>query len=176
ESAEVVARTALAFEVLRGLGYWFFYGGDKLQLWIEPSFEYTKRRLLFAMSFVLPILALASNAIGRWRHRLFFGGLLVIGVLVSVGPNPWSNPSIFGRTIRLFLETDRGLAFRSLPRAVPIIALASAVLIAGLIAAVAARRPHWGRGLAAIVVLIAVIGMIPLWQRSIVQDSLARRD
>lgn len=176
ESAEVVARTALAFEVLRGVGYWFFYGGDKLELWIEPSYWYTKRRIVFALTFALPALALASNLLGRWRHRLFFGGLLVVGVLVSIGPNPWADPPVFGRLVKVFLETDRGLAFRSLPRAVPVIALASAALIAGSIAWVASKRPAAARYLGAVVAVLAVAGMVPLWNRSIVQDSLARRD
>lgn len=176
ESAEVVARTALALEVLRGLGYWFFYGGDKLELWIEPSFAYTKRRLLHLITFLLPTLALASGLGRRWRHRTFFAGLLVVGVVLSVGANPWSDPPLVGRLVKVFLETDRGLAFRSLPRAVPLIALASAALIGGFIAWVLARHPRAGRGLAAGVAILAVVGMIPLWQRSIVQDSLARQD
>ncbi|MCU1377499.1 MAG: type protein, partial [Acidimicrobiales bacterium] len=33
ETVETVARTSLSSEVLRGLGYWFFYGGDKLGSW-----------------------------------------------------------------------------------------------------------------------------------------------
>ena len=37
ETAHTVATASTAPEVLRGLGYWFFYGGDKLGPWIEPS-------------------------------------------------------------------------------------------------------------------------------------------
>ena len=176
ESAEVVARTAVAFEVLRGLGYWFFYGGDKLQLWIEPSFQYTKRRVIFAGTFVIPWLALASGVLSRWRHRAYFVLLLVVGVVVSVGAHPWNDPSGVGRVIKAFLGTERGLAFRSLPRAVPLIALASAALVAGLIAGAVASRPRLGRALAGVVVVASIFAMVPLWQRSIVQDSLARRE
>jgi len=176
ESAEVVARTAIALEVLRGLGYWFFYGGDKLQLWIEPSFQYTKRRLVYLGTFFLPAVAFASGLVGRWRRRLFFVALLVIGVVVSVGANPWNDPPLVGRLVKGFLATDRGLAFRSLPRAVPLVALASAALIAGLIAALSTRDRRLARGLAVVVVLAAIFGMVPLWQRDLVQDSLARRD
>lgn len=176
ESAEVVARTALALEVLRGLGYWFFYGGDKLELWIEPSYQYARRRIVLAGSFVLPWLAFASGIVSRWRHRAFFVMVLVVGVLLSVGAHPWYDPSGFGGAVKWFLSTERGLAFRSLPRSVPLIALASAALIGGLIAGLAATRPAVARVLAVGVVFASIFGMVPLWQRSIVQDSLARQE
>ena len=41
ESYRTVAEVSSAPEVLRGLGYWFFYGNDKLGPWIEPSEQYT---------------------------------------------------------------------------------------------------------------------------------------
>ncbi|HET7719755.1 MAG TPA: alpha-(1-_3)-arabinofuranosyltransferase family protein, partial [Acidimicrobiales bacterium] len=60
ETAEVVARTSSAHEVLRGLGYWFFYGGDKLGPWIEPGRSYTQELWLIAVGFAVPVLAVAS--------------------------------------------------------------------------------------------------------------------
>lgn len=176
ETAEVVARTSTAFEVIRGLGYWFFYGGDKAELWIEPSFQYTQRPLVVAVTFVVPLLALTAVAVGRWRHRTYFAGLYVIGVMVAIGAHPWSNPSPLGRMIQAFLGTDRGLAFRSLPRAVPVATLAAASLVAGGLAWVVRYRPPLARPVAALTVLASVMAMVPLWQRSIVQDSLSRRE
>jgi len=35
ETVETVALTSTPNEVLRGLGYWFFYGQDRLGPWIE---------------------------------------------------------------------------------------------------------------------------------------------
>ena len=176
ESAEVVARTSTAFEVVRGLGYWFFYGGDKLELWIEPSFQYTQRPVVFAVTFVVPVLALLGAAVARWRHRTFFATLLVVGVLLAVGAHPWADPSAVGRVVKVFLGTERGLAFRSLPRSVPLVALAAAAMVAGALAWSAARRPPLARPLAAVVLVASVIGLVPLWQRSIVQNSLARQE
>ncbi|MCB0976291.1 MAG: DUF3367 domain-containing protein [Acidimicrobiales bacterium] len=174
ETAEVVARTSIALEVLRGLGYWFFYGGDKVELWIEPSFQYTKRRIIYLGTFALPWLAMLSGAVSRWRHRTYFVMLLVVGVVVSVGANPWQDPSPVGAAIKWFLGTDRGLAFRSLPRAVPLVALASAALIGGLLSGLRDRKPVVARVSAVAVLVAAVFGMVPMWQRSIVQDGLAR--
>ena len=37
ETARVVNTTSTAPEVLRGLGYWFAYGSDRLDPWVEPA-------------------------------------------------------------------------------------------------------------------------------------------
>jgi arabinofuranan 3-O-arabinosyltransferase len=176
ESAEVVARTSVSFEVLRGLGYWFFYGGDKLQLWIEPSFQYTQRPWIIAVTFAIPIGALLAAGYGRWRHRTYFAVLFVVGSLVAMGAHPWFEPTPLGALTKAFLGTERGLAFRSLPRAVPVIALASAALLAGALARLAVRSPKAVRVGAVAIVAASIVGMVPLWQRSIVQDSLSRGD
>ena len=42
ETARTVAAVSVSHEVLQGLGYWFFYGGDRLGPWIEPSRDYTQ--------------------------------------------------------------------------------------------------------------------------------------
>ena len=43
ETVEAVARTSTPNEILRGLGYWFFYGQDRLGPWIESAENYTQR-------------------------------------------------------------------------------------------------------------------------------------
>ena len=40
ESYQTVASASAPQEILRGLGYWFFYGGDRLDPWIGPAFPY----------------------------------------------------------------------------------------------------------------------------------------
>lgn len=176
ESAEVVSRASVSFELLRGFGYWFFYGGDKLQLWNEASFEYTQRPWIFAVSFALPLFALWSGGVVRWRHRTFFALVLVIGVLVSIGAHPWGDPPVLGAVVKAFLGTDRGLAFRSLPRAVPLVALASAVLVGAGVGAMARHGARLGRVAGGVVVAFAIVAMVPLWQRTLVQDGLSRRE
>ena len=51
ETAKVVADASVSHEVLRGLGYWFFYGGDRLGPWIEPSVDYTQRLWLLGLTY-----------------------------------------------------------------------------------------------------------------------------
>ena len=42
ETYQAVAVAATTPEVIRGLGYWFFYGNDKLGPWIVPSIHYMR--------------------------------------------------------------------------------------------------------------------------------------
>jgi arabinofuranan 3-O-arabinosyltransferase len=94
ETLETVSQASLPIEVLRGLGYWFFYGRDKIGPWIEPSVRYTQDIWLLAVSYGLPILALLGAALVRWKHRAFFVFVTLIGVAVSVGANPYGDPTI----------------------------------------------------------------------------------
>ena len=55
ETYETVAKVSNAPELLRGLGYWFFYGDDKLGPWIEPSVAYTQHLWLIGAGYLLAI-------------------------------------------------------------------------------------------------------------------------
>ncbi|NLD76576.1 MAG: DUF3367 domain-containing protein, partial [Acidimicrobiales bacterium] len=134
ETAETVATASLSLEVLRGLGYWFFYGEDRFGPWIAPSSTYMRRVELLVLSFVLPALGLVGLSVARFRERVFFAALLVMGLLLAVGPHPWSSPPPAGAALKALLESEYGLAMRSLPRATPLVALALAVFVGALIA------------------------------------------
>lgn len=174
ETAAVVADASTAPEVLRGLGYWFFYGGDRLGPWIEPSVSYTQNVALIALTYGLATLGVLGLGLGRWRHRLFVIVLLAAGVFMSVGAYPWDSPSPLGRVFRLLLETDAGLAMRSLPRAAPLVVLALALGTGTLVAAVAEDRPRRGVGAAVAVAVLAVAALPPLWTGQFVPENLQR--
>ncbi|NDH96446.1 MAG: DUF3367 domain-containing protein, partial [Actinobacteria bacterium] len=110
ETYEAVAGASTAPEILRGLGYWFFYGNDKFGAWIEPSVEYTQGVWLLFLTFGLVVLALIAATVVRWRHRSFFVALLVLGALIGVGAHPFDDPSFLGRLFKDFTRTDAGLA------------------------------------------------------------------
>ncbi len=130
ETVKTVATAGVAPEVLRGLGYWFFYGGDKLGNWIEASVHYTQSRPLIVVSYAVPTLALLAAAFIRWRHRFYFAVLMVIGVAIAVGAHPFDDPSPFGALLKAFADSSNaGLALRSVGRAVPLVALGAAVLL-----------------------------------------------
>jgi hypothetical protein len=130
ETVKTVATAGVAPEVLRGLGYWFFYGGDKLGNWIEASVHYTTSRPLIVASYAVPTLALLAAAFVRWRHRLYFAVLMLVGVAIAVGAHPYGDPSPFGALLKAFADSSNaGLALRSVGRAVPLVALGAALLL-----------------------------------------------
>ena len=115
ETVKAVARTSTPNEVLRGLGYWFFYGQDKLGPWTEAAINYTQHsaRHPDRLRPRRPRVPLARRCI-RWRHRAYFIGLLFIGVVIAVGAFPYDDPTPLGSLFKSFArQLDRGLALRS---------------------------------------------------------------
>ena len=174
ETYRTVAEVSNAPEVLRGLGYWFFYGNDKLGPWIEPSIDYTQRVPLLALSYALPTAALAGAALLRWRHRAFFLALLVVGALAAIGAHPWDGPSVLGGLFKAFTRTDAGLSLRSTPRAVPLVVLATSVLAGSSVAALGRRIPRAAVPTAALACVLIVVNLPPLWRGGLVADNLQR--
>jgi arabinofuranan 3-O-arabinosyltransferase len=127
ETYEAVSRASTVPEVLRGLGYWFFYGSDRVAPWVTAGRPYTQTLWLLLSSFGIVALGLLAAATVRWRERGFAVGLLVIGVVVSAGAHPYHDPTLFGRGFKGFIESAAGMALRSTPRAVPLISLALAL-------------------------------------------------
>jgi arabinofuranan 3-O-arabinosyltransferase len=174
ETAQTVAAASVSHEVLRGLGYWFFYGGDRLGPWIEPSDPYTQFLPLLAFSYLVPIAGLTGAVVARWRHRAYFIALLALGVALAVGAYPWEGGSLWSRAVKAFVLSDVGLSMRSLPRAVPLVALALAVLAGSGVTSLARRWPSTGRPLTIFVVAVALLAIPPLWLGDFVAQNLRR--
>ena len=174
ETYEAVAGASTAPEILRGLGYWFFYGNDKFGAWIEPSVEYTQGVWLLFLTFGLVVLALIAATVVRWRHRSFFVALLVLGALIGVGAHPFDDPSFLGRLFKDFTRTDAGLALRSTPRAVPMVVLATSVLLGAVVSALHARVPRAGKALAALTLAAIVLANPAMWKIRMIEDNLHR--
>ena len=174
ETAKTVAAVSVSHEVLRGLGYWFFYGGDRLGPWIEPSEDYTQFLPLVALTYLVPIAGLAGGVVARWRHRAYFVVLTAVGVALAVGAYPWEEGTPWSRALKAFLLSDVGLSMRSLPRAVPLVALGVAVLLGAGVTSLARRWPRTGRPLTVGVALVALLALPPLWLGRFVPENLRR--
>ncbi len=193
ETVKTVASDSQASEVLRGLGNWFFYGRDGISAWIQPSLTYTENLAVLAVSFAVPILSLAAAACLRWVHRAYFVTLVLVGTALSVGVYPYNSPSPAGALFKAFATgSTAGLALRSTPRAVPLVALGFGVLLAGglealfhlpwrrLVPSGEAVRRRFAPGrwvpvgaFVAVLILIA-IDMLPLWRGQFVDPNLRR--
>jgi arabinofuranan 3-O-arabinosyltransferase len=178
ETARTVSLVSVSHEVLRGLGYWFFYGDDRLGPWIEPSTYYTQSPGLIAVTFLLPVAGLVGAVIARWRHRAYFVMLAATGVAVAVGAYPWEDGPLWPwpRAVKRFLLTDVGMSMRSLPRAVPLVALGLAVLLGAGLTSIVRRWPRWNRPAVIGGVAMAALALPPLWLGQFVPENLRRRD
>ncbi len=192
ETIETVASSSQASEVLRGLGNWFFYGQDALGPWIGPATRYTQVLWLIVVSFAVPILAVAAASAVRWAHRGYFVALILLGTTIAVGVYPYDDPSPWGKVFKDFAEgSTAGLALRSLPRAVPMVALGLSVLLAGGLAAIEERyearaaSPRRGRSPGrrrplvptlslGLVLALILLNMTPLFRGEFVDKLLVR--
>lgn len=174
ETAKVVSSASVSHEVLRGLGYWFFYGTDRLGPWIEASRGYTQWLPLVLLTYLVPMSGIWGAVVARWRHRAYFVLLVLIGTALAIGAYPWDHGPPFARMVQAFQSSDAGLAMRSLPRAVPLVVLGMAVLLGSGVASVARRWPHVARPLGFAVPLVAVLCLPPLWMGQFVPDNLRR--
>ena len=161
ETIPSTTHTSSASEVLRGLGYWYFYGQDRLGPWTQSSVIYTQQVWLIAASFAVPVLAFCSAVLVRWRHRAYFVLLVVVGTVLSVGAHPFTSPTPFGHLLRTFMtQTTAGLAMRSTDRATPVLILGLAMLLGSGVTAVW-QRVHWAGVVTAVVVGGLVIANNP---------------
>ena len=176
ETYEAVARASTAPEVLRGLGYWFFYGQDKVGPWVGPAKPYTQSLWLIITSYGIVGLGLVAAAAVRWRHRSFVVLLLVAGIAVSVGAHPYGSPSPAGGLFKRFVATTAGLALRSTPRAVPLVALALALLLGAGVSALGERLSGASFVPAAGACLLVAANLPSLWTGHLYTASILRDD
>lgn len=174
ETAQTVAAASVSLEVLRGIGYWFFYGEDRFGPWLAASRSYMANPPLLVATYLIPGLALLGAAATRFRERTFFLLLLVVGTFLAVGAHPWEGGPPAAEGVKAVLQSDAGLSMRSLPRAGPLVVLATSVFLGALIAAVAAVRPRLARPLTAAAAALAVLALPPLWQGRLVDANLDR--
>jgi len=126
ESYQTVASASAPQEILRGLGYWFFYGGDRLDPWIGPAFPYFNAPIVMFVSFGLAGLSLLG-LFASFRGRASMLLLLLVGLVLSVGAAPLGSSTWYGTLFETFAtNSTAGSALRSTPRAAPLLLLALA--------------------------------------------------
>jgi arabinofuranan 3-O-arabinosyltransferase len=172
ETLRTVAADSDPTDILRGIGNWFFYGRDRLGFSIDQASSYAHDLFTQVASWAVPVVALALAAIVRWRHRAYFMLLVLVGAVVSIGAWPYDDPSPYGAAFKWFSDTAAGLALRNTPRAVPLLVLG----LAGLIAAgVAALAPRLGNVWPTVVVgALVAAAFVPVWSNGYLSSHLDR--
>ncbi len=198
ETTETVASGSNSAEAFRGLGYWIFYGGDRIGPWVGAGVDYAENLALIAVGFVLPVVALSSLAIVRWRQKAYLMMLMIIGIVLTTGVHPFADPSpLAGWFNNAFGDASFGLAVRSSPRSLPLFLLGLAGTVGFTVSPMAERFHEWRtadrtsdqdervgttdlalerRRLSAalLVLLVAAAGVPALWTGRYVGGELAR--
>ncbi|MGZ4729020.1 MAG: alpha-(1-_3)-arabinofuranosyltransferase domain-containing protein, partial [Acidimicrobiales bacterium] len=174
ETYRTVATVSSAPEVLRGLGYWFFYGSDKLGPWTQPGSTYTTNVAVLALSYAIPVAAIVAAAVVRWRYRALFLTIVVVGALTAVAAHPWSNPSLVGALFKAFTRTDAGLSLRSTPRAVPLVVLGFSLFLGGAVSAIGRRLPRLALPVTVLAAIVLYANLPTLWTGQMVGANLQR--
>jgi arabinofuranan 3-O-arabinosyltransferase len=175
ETVPTVARTSSAPEVLRGLGYWYFYGWDKVQPWTVPAVQYTQSPWLLGLSLSLPGLSILLGSLTRWRYRGLALCLVAVGTVVAVGVFPFAHPSLFGSLLK---DASNGstiaLAMRSVDRIVPLVVLGLALLMGSGVTAIRLRFPVAGIAAGAACVALVAADLPALWSGGMIASNLSR--
>jgi SAM-dependent methyltransferase len=173
ETFPTVTLTSLSSEVLRGLGYWYFYGNDAIQPWTQTSSSYMSHGTGVVLSFAVPALALFGAAFVRWRYRAFAVLLVALGVVLAVGAYPLSDPSPLGRVFRSIGESSTiGLAMRSSNRVLPIVVLGISLLAGAAVGSLRAWRPGASAVAGILVGALACFNLAPFFEGHLIATNL----
>ena len=175
ETLPAIAGTSLASEVVRGLGYWYFYGSDRIGPWKQAAVRLEESAWLLATSFAVPALGVLGAFVSRWRVRAFFVLLIFLGLVLAVGMHPYRGPSVLGRVLKAFMSgSSVGLALRSSDRATPLVVLGLAVLLGAGATALWTRLPRVGLGTACALAAVVVANSAPFLEGGAVAQNFAR--
>lgn len=173
ETLDQVSVTSAATEVLRGLGYWVFYGREVLDPNVGAAVAYMQNPLLLGVTYAIPLAALVAAVTVRFPHRGYFVALVVVGTVIAVGAFPPDDPSLAGQAFQDASGTTAGLALRSSTRAVPLVVLGMAVFVGRGVDAL--PHPPRVRGrVAAGVGLVALAALPALFTGGFVDPNFAR--
>jgi arabinofuranan 3-O-arabinosyltransferase len=173
ESFSTVSLTSTSSEVLRGLGYWYFYGWDSLQPWTLMALTYTSGKFVPLASFVAPVAGVLAALVVRWRYRTLAVISAFLGVVIAVGSYPLLTPTPFGWLLKWFANhSTLALAMRSSNRVLPVMIIWLCLLIGAGFEASRHRLPRLAQIGAVVVILAALAAMLPLFEGKVVASNL----
>ena len=178
ETVQATNGTTSAAELMRGLGYWFFYGGDTQAPWLAGlAPPYLGSRLLMVATFTLPVLAIAAATRVRFRGSYYFAASMALALVIAVGAFPEPQRSPYGRLFEAAgRRSDLVLSLRNTQRAAPMIALSIAVFLAAAIALIERRHARAGLVSAAAVALLAAGALPAQWRSGLIAPRFHREE
>ncbi|HJR26545.1 MAG TPA: alpha-(1-_3)-arabinofuranosyltransferase family protein, partial [Acidimicrobiales bacterium] len=178
ETVAATSSTTSAAEVLRGLGYWFFYGGDAHRPWLDGlATPYMTSPALLVASFAVPVLALVLATRLRWSSRAYFALLITIGTLIATisFSSPWRSPAgvSFEEASR---QVDLVLSLRNTQRAGPLVALGLMGLLSAALTALWSRHAQVALGTGLLVVVAITAALPAQWGDGLIAERFHRKE
>ncbi len=170
--------TTSSFEILRSLGYWFFYGRDTAGLWLSGLADpYMEKLWLLLVSFGVTGFGLVAMAVVRWRHRMYFVLITMVGLVISIGSFPHAGRSLYGALFKKAADSsDLIFSLRNTQRAAPLVVLGLAVMVAAAIQSVWVKQKNIAFTINILVVVAVIINLYPLWSGSLIADRFHREE
>jgi len=130
ETVREISRPSSWPESWRGLGLWLAYWGDSRGA-ILPQFARFFWAPVVLLTFAAPLTALVVLWRSRWRPRLLFASVMLLGLVLMVGAYPLDDTSPYGHLLLWGFDHFPGfVAIRSGHKAGVMVALGVAVLAA----------------------------------------------
>lgn len=180
ETLPSTAATSTSLEVLRGLGYWLFYDRNVAVELTSAAEPYMGIGVVLVAGLALTAIGLVGLASLPPSIRRPAAVVLVIGVVLAVGPHPFTDPSPLWSSAADNPTSALSLALRSSTRAAPLVVL---VLALGCGAVAAQVRLIWSaRGTSdrrtllvpVAIVVLAIVNLPSLVTGRLVDPSLER--
>ncbi len=184
ETVDAVSFTSNGSEVLRGLGYWLNYVGDRTGQLTASATWYQVSSWSVLTSFGIVVAACAGLVLVRWRARRFAAWTMLAGLVIGVGVHPIAHASPLFSRLASSPESGLALALRSSTRAIPNLliglALGAGALADGWAVMVRLRRRSarfsalTAPDMAICVAFLAVANLPGLWRGELVSASQSR--
>jgi arabinofuranan 3-O-arabinosyltransferase len=171
ETIPTVTMTSAASEIWRGLGFWYFYGDDRIQPWTLAAENYIAHALPMLLSFAVPALCVMIGFFARWRYRALSVLLIAAGFIFAVSAYPYDAPTPFGALLKAVQKSTVGLAMRSTNRVMPLVIMGLALLLGAGITAIGTRWPRWSVVIGALAALMAAANLSPLYEGLLIADN-----
>ncbi len=158
ETIDQVASTSAATEVLRGLGYWVPYLAFHDYPEVLGAHVYLENLPVMALQFGVLVFTFVGIVTTRWKQRMFFGALVVVGVVLGIGAYPTDDASPLSSVFHDFARSGGiGLALRSTTRAAPLALLGLACLLGAFVDALVRRARRTGLTVGALAIVTVVL-------------------
>ena len=170
--------TTSSFEILRSLGYWFFYGRDTGGLWLSGLADpYMEKLWLLLVSFGVAGVGLIAMAFVRWRHRMYFVVITTVGLVISIGSFHYAGRSLYGFLFKKAADSsDLIFSLRNTQRAAPLVVLGLAALTAATVQSLWANKRNFALTANALIVIMIVVNLYPLWSGSLIAERFHREE